>query len=89
MQYLFVAPAHRRQGVATELLRLLAKWFQEQGARKVCVALAHDTPPEAQPFFESVGASPLKKNRYAWEDIAGALAAARRRKGGGGSAGRS
>ncbi len=73
VQYLFVAPAYRRRGIGTALLRLLGKWFQNQGAQSVCVALAADSPPEAQPFFESVGASPLKKNWYALEDIGAAL----------------
>lgn len=70
VQYLFVAPAYRRQSIATELLRLLATWFQEHGAQKVCVAVADDSPAEAQPFIERLGASPLKKNWYAWENIA-------------------
>ena len=70
IQYLFVAPAQRRHGVATALLRLLAHWFQKQGAHRVCVAIAADSPPEAGPFHESVGAAPIKKHWYAWEDIA-------------------
>lgn len=69
VQYLFVTPAHRRRGIGTELLRLLAKWFHEQGAQKVCVGIAGDSPPEAKPFYESVGASPLKRNWYGWEAI--------------------
>ena len=69
VQYLFVAPQYRRRGIATALLRLLAKWFEEQDARRVCVALAGDSPPEAQPFHESVGAVPLKKYWYGWDDI--------------------
>ncbi|MGH9817143.1 MAG: GNAT family N-acetyltransferase [Candidatus Acidiferrales bacterium] len=69
VQYLFVAPGRRRCGVATELLRLLGNWFRQHGARKVCVAVAADTPQEALPFFESASASPLKKNWYAWEDV--------------------
>jgi len=69
VQYLFVAPPHRRQGIGTALVRLLAKWFQAQAAQRVCVAVADDSPVEAQPFFESVGASPLKRNWYGWEDI--------------------
>lgn len=70
VQYLFVSPAYRRQGIATALLRLLAEWFIANGAQKVCVGVAADSPAEARPFFESVGASPLKKNWYAWENIA-------------------
>ena len=73
VQYLFVAPQYRRRGIATALLRLLAKWFYSQTAAKVCVALADDSPMEAKPFYESVGAAPLKPYWYAWEDIAAVL----------------
>lgn len=69
VQYLFVAPAYRRRGVATALVRLLAEWFQAQAAQKVCVGVAADSPVEAQPFYESVGATPFKRHWYAWEDI--------------------
>ena len=69
VQYLFVQPAYRRQGVATAMLRLLAQWFDRQGAHKVCVPVAADSHPEARPFCERVGASPLKKHWFAWEDI--------------------
>lgn len=72
IQYLFVEPAHRRQGVATELLRLMARWFAEQlGARRVCVCLDADSP-SAQPFYAALGASQLAPNRplwYVWADI--------------------
>jgi GNAT superfamily N-acetyltransferase len=73
VQYLFVAPAYRRRGIATALLRLLAAWFHAESAKRVCVAVADDSPPEAKPFFESVGATPLKKHWYGWEDIAAVL----------------
>lgn len=69
VQYLFVSGAFRRRGIGTTLMRLLADWFQAHGAQKVCVAVADDSPPEARPFFESVGASPFKKHWYAWQDI--------------------
>lgn len=70
VQYLFVSPEFRRRGIATKLIRLLAEWFHSQNAGNVCVALAGDSPPEAKPFYESVGATPLKKHWYAWPDIA-------------------
>src|SRR5205814_2077970 len=37
LQYLYVASAYRRRGIASALLRLLAAWFREQGATRVCV----------------------------------------------------
>ena len=71
--YLFVAPAYRRRGLGTALLRLLAWWFREQGVQKVCVGVANDSPPEAKPFVEHHGAARLTKHWYAWEEI-GAVA---------------
>ena len=73
LQYLYVAPGDRRRGLGTGLLRLLAEWFREQGVQKVCVGIANDSPPEAKPFVEHHGATPLAKHWYAWEAI-GAVA---------------
>jgi GNAT superfamily N-acetyltransferase len=73
VQYLFVSPIYRRRGIATALFRLLANWFHSQGAGKVCVAVANDSPKEARPFYESVAASPLKTHWYGWEDIGSSL----------------
>jgi GNAT superfamily N-acetyltransferase len=36
LQWMNVAPEWRGRGVASELLHLLAKWFVEQGALRVC-----------------------------------------------------
>jgi GNAT superfamily N-acetyltransferase len=68
LQYLFVAPGHRRRGVGTALLRLLASWFGNAGAQKVCVCVDRDSPA-AKPFYERLGAAPLKRLWYAWDDI--------------------
>ena len=68
VEYLFVAPAHRRQGVATALMRRLAEWFQAHEAQKVCVDVNPDSPA-GRPFYESTGAGQLKGPWYAWEDI--------------------
>jgi GNAT superfamily N-acetyltransferase len=71
VQYLFVAPTYRRRGIATALLRLLAGWFQEHARAKVCVCVDAGSPA-AQPFYDSLGASPLsplKKYWYVWENI--------------------
>jgi len=68
VQYLFVAPDFRRRGVATALLRLLADWFVNARARKVCVCVDADSPA-AKPFYESAGASPFRRLWYGWDDI--------------------
>jgi GNAT superfamily N-acetyltransferase len=72
LQYLFVAPRHRRGGVAIELLRLLAGWFTEQGAAKVCVNADVDSPG-AVPFYTSRGATALNRHWYVWDDITSVL----------------
>ena len=71
VQYLFVDPAFRRRGLATQLLRLMVFWFLEHGARRVCVCLDADSP-SARPFYESTGAAELSERRrlwYVWQDI--------------------
>ena len=68
VQYLYVAPAHRRRGVAAALLRLLVGWFQRRGVTRICVNANPDSPPAA-PFYTSQGASALNRYWYAWEDI--------------------
>jgi GNAT superfamily N-acetyltransferase len=75
VQYLYVAPPHRRSGIASELLRHLACWFIEQDARKVCVDVNLDSPA-AQPFYARHGAVALNKHWMVWEDV-GALCARR------------
>ena len=70
VQYLFVNPAYRRRGIGSELLRRLAGWLTTQGARRVCVPLANDSPPEAKPFLERAGAGPIRQRFwYGWDDI--------------------
>lgn len=74
VQYLFVAPHHRKQGVATVLLRLQAEWFKAQGATKVCVNVNLDSPT-VRPFYAGRGAAALNEHWYVWPDI-GALVGA-------------
>jgi GNAT superfamily N-acetyltransferase len=67
VQYLFVSPAYRLRGIGTALVQRLAQWFAQEGVRKVCIGVANDSPPPAKPFVESLGATPLNKNWYAWD----------------------
>jgi GNAT superfamily N-acetyltransferase len=68
VQYLYVAPEYRRQGIATALLRLMGGWFHDQNASRVCVNVNVDSPAAA-PFYLSQGASVLNEYWYVWEDI--------------------
>lgn len=75
VQYLYVAPAWRRRGVARALLRSLAGWFAAQEIRRVCVNADLDSPG-AVPCYVALGATPLNPHWYAWDDIAIVLTAA-------------
>lgn len=66
LQYLYVLPTHRRRGVAAGLLVLLAGWFVEQGARRVCVDVGSD---EGRRFYQSLGAVDLAPHWMVWEDV--------------------
>lgn len=78
VQYLYVAPEYRRRGVATSLVRLMADWFADAGASKVCVCVDDDSPA-AIPFYESTGAAPIKRLWYVWDDISAVAPGLRRR----------
>ena len=73
LQYLYVAPPYRRTGVAGALVRLLAQWFVEQGAHRICVNVnAHS--PGAHPFYRHLGAEELRQHWMVWQDIATVMA---------------
>ncbi len=72
LQWLNVAPAQRRQGVGTALLRLVARWFELQQALRVCV----DCDPAnagARAFYHHHGAVELNPNWLVWDDITSLL----------------
>jgi ribosomal protein S18 acetylase RimI-like enzyme len=72
LQYIWVAVKHRRSGIASRLLRMLAEWFCEQGARRICV----DVEPEnagARSFYISHGARELNPHWLVWRDISTCL----------------
>jgi Acetyltransferases len=70
LQWIYVVQAYRRAGVASQLLRLLAGWFLEQGARRICVDVGDD---EARPFYRRHGAVELNRHWMIWEDVRGAI----------------
>jgi ribosomal protein S18 acetylase RimI-like enzyme len=68
LEWIDVIPAHRRSGVASELLRLLAAWFSGQNARRICV----DVDPAntvARRFYTRHGAESLNPHWLVWNDI--------------------
>jgi len=68
VQYLFVAPDHRRRGLGTAVLRRLADWLVHNGAQKVCVCIDARSP-SAKPFYEHAGAAPFRQLWYRWDDV--------------------
>ena len=70
LQWINVAPGRRGSGIASELLRLLAGWFVQQGAYRVCV----DVDPAnaaARAFYTRNGAERLNRHWLVWNDIRG------------------
>jgi GNAT superfamily N-acetyltransferase len=68
LEWIDVIAAHRRSGVASELLRLLAQWFSGQKAHRVCV----DVNPAnlvARRFYTRHGAESLNPHWLVWNDI--------------------
>lgn len=68
LEWINVIPEQRGKNVASELLRLLAAWFVEQGALRVCV----DVEPSntvARAFYRRHGAQDLKPHWLVWNDV--------------------
>jgi len=66
LEWIDAIPEYQGRGVAFELLKLLAQWFAEQGARKVCVDPGND---RARRFYTKHGAVNLNQHWMVWEDI--------------------
>ena len=71
LQWIYVVPGYRRTGVGSRLLAMLAGWFVEHGAGRICVDVGDDA---ARPFYRRHGAAPLNRHWMEWEDIAVVLA---------------
>ena len=68
LEWINVLPERRGAGIASELLRLLAGWFVEQKAFRVCV----DVEPSnavARTFYTRHGAETLSAHWLVWYDI--------------------
>jgi ribosomal protein S18 acetylase RimI-like enzyme len=74
IEYLFVAPSHRRRGVATELVRLQARWFVESGAINVIVNADPDSPGATE-LYLACGANVINRHWLRWNDITAVVSA--------------
>jgi GNAT superfamily N-acetyltransferase len=72
LQWINVVDEYRGTGVASALLKLLAQWFIDQNAVKVCVN-ADAENPTAHRFYRRYGAIPLNPHWLVWKDISIAL----------------
>ena len=70
LQWIYVVPTYRRTRVASKLLRILAGWFVEHGALRVCVDVGDD---QARPFYRHHGAMELNRHWMVWTDISEVL----------------
>jgi GNAT superfamily N-acetyltransferase len=68
LQWIYVIPEHRGSRVASELLRLLAAWFAEQKASRICVNCGEPNTI-ARRFYTRHGAEHLAKHWLVWNDI--------------------
>jgi GNAT superfamily N-acetyltransferase len=67
LEWIDVDTEYRRKGIASELVKILAKWFAENNARKVCVDPGNDV---ARAFYTANGAGNLNAHWMYWENIA-------------------
>lgn len=68
LEWINVAPNHRRSGIASELLKALAEWFLQNEARRVCIDV-QPTNMIARKFYRRNGATDLNPHWMVWNDI--------------------
>jgi ribosomal protein S18 acetylase RimI-like enzyme len=74
LEWINVIPERRGSEIASELLRLLAAWFTEHGALRICV----DVDPAntiARRFYRRHGAQSLNDHWLVWNNINAVLGA--------------
>ncbi len=72
LEWINVAEAYKRKGIASQLLQLLAEWFIQQKALKICVNVDPANAP-AQKFYRAHGAYTMNEYWLVWDDIRLAL----------------
>lgn len=66
LQWIDVTADYRRKGIAGKLVHMLAKWFTEHDAHKICVDPGNDA---ARKFYASLGAENMNEHWMYWKDI--------------------
>jgi ribosomal protein S18 acetylase RimI-like enzyme len=72
LQWINVIPESRGVGVASELLRLIARWFAGNEAFRICVNVDPDNST-ARAFYTRHGAKKLNEHWLMWNDISGII----------------
>ena len=72
LQWIYVAAEHRRRRVGSELVRLLASWFANQKALRICVNVA-PANAGARSFYVRQGAENLNEHWMVWSEISAVL----------------
>jgi ribosomal protein S18 acetylase RimI-like enzyme len=72
LEWINVSRDCRRAGVGSALLLLLAEWFSEQKASKVCVNV-DPANTAATRFYARHGAGKLNEHWLVWQDISSVL----------------
>jgi GNAT superfamily N-acetyltransferase len=66
LQWIYVREEMRGRGIAAELLSMLASWFVDRQALRVCVDVG---APEAARFYTRHGARTLDGPWMVWDDV--------------------
>lgn len=66
LQWVNIIEEYRGNGIASELVKLLSKWFIEQKSYKICVDPGNDL---ARHFYKRNGAKNLNDHWMFWDDI--------------------
>jgi ribosomal protein S18 acetylase RimI-like enzyme len=70
LQWIYIVTHWRGSYLSSELLRLLAKWFVDQNAFRICVDVGNE---QARRFYMKNGAKVLNEHWLIWEDISSIL----------------
>jgi ribosomal protein S18 acetylase RimI-like enzyme len=74
LEWIDTMQQYQRQGIASGLLRLLARWFVDQKSLRVCIDVDPANGP-AQLFYRKHGAENLNEHWLFWQDISVVLKA--------------
>jgi len=66
LEWIDVISERRRRGIGSEMARLLARWFIQHSAHRICVDPGN---PFARRFYAQLGAESLNQQWMFWPDI--------------------